>query len=328
MAAIDLAVIGVLSWLAATGHTIRSGPLPMIVVPLGAATGYLCRRALGLPLAVAIVVILEVLLGDANPFVVATAAGSWVVGALFRDHRLLAEQLRVRSQELVAEGSIYAAESVRHERARIARELHDIVGHSLSVVVLQAAAGERLVDGSPEAAAQALEDIARVARQAQDEIGALVALLTPKDDELAPLPVLTHRLVDAAAASGLNVTCRIDGTLDIPAGDRSHAAYRIIQEAVTNALRHAPGAPIRIGLYEDQGCLRVEVRNGPPKAATPEPADLVGGYGLEGMRERVATCGGTLDAGPTLAGGWQVTATFATIHPNQRSKGRTKQRLR
>lgn len=307
-AVFDLAMIGVFSWLALSAPKVDAGPLLPVVIPLGVTTGYLCRRALGVPLVVAAVVPLEVTQGYANPFVLVMAGGSWLVGALVRDHRLLATQLRARSRELGEEREVFAAKSVRYERARIARELHDMVGHSLSVVVLQAAAGERLVDRSPEAAAQALDDIGQVARQAQEEIGALVTLLTPENDDRTSLPDITRRLVAAAAATGLDVTCRIDGPTTVPAGATSHAAYRVIQEGVTNALRHAAGAPIRISVREDAGYLDVEIWNGPPSTIHPVPADLAGGYGLAGMRDRVAGCQGDLNAGPLPGGGWRVHA--------------------
>ncbi len=302
-----LAVATALSALVVIDPKAVNSPLPMIELPLGLATGYLCRRGLGVVL-LAVVVPLEAAQDYTNPFLLVMAAGPWLVGALLRDHRLLADQLRARSLELAAEHDIFAAESVRHERARIARELHDIVGHSLSVVVLQAAAGERLVGRSPEAAAQALQDIGRVARQAQDEIGALVALLTLENDDRVPLAVLAHRVVAAAAATGLDVTCRIEETAKAPPGDTSHTGYRVIQEAVTNALRHAPGAPIRLSLREDAGYLDVEVRNGSPTLPAPAAVDLGGGYGLQGMRDRVEKCQGTLDAGPLPGGGWRVRA--------------------
>jgi hypothetical protein len=169
------------------------------------------------------------------------------------------------------------------------------------VVVLQAAAGEQLAGRSPEAVAQALDDIGRVARQAPEEIGALVTLLTREDDDRTPLADLTHRLVAAAAATGLDVTCRVAGPTRVPPGATSHAAHRVIQEGVTNALRHAPGAPVRISVREDAG-------NCSPRSTRPVPGDPAGGYGLAGMRDRVARCRGTLDAEPLPGGGWRVHA--------------------
>lgn len=307
MAGTDLALIAVFGWLAATDPTAASGPVWAILILSSFATGSLCRRSIGAPLVAAAVVPLEIAQGYLNPFMLVVATGSWLVGALFREHTLLAEQLRARSRELVEEQHRFAAESVRTERVRIARELHDIVGHSLSVVVLQAAAGERLARRSPQAAEEALKDIDRIARQAQHEIGALVTLLTSEDEEVVPsLAVLSDRLAAAAAATGLDITCRVDGSVHVVPGSTSRVAYRIIQEAVTNALRHAPGAPIRISVSQNGGWLDVEVRNGRPESLAPKPHEPAGGYGLRGMRDRAAECGGQLGAGPVGDGGWRV----------------------
>lgn len=307
IAGLDLVMIAVIWWLAVAEPTAVHGPVWTILILFGIATGYQCRRSIGVLLVAAAVVPVEIAQGYPNPFILVVAAGSWLVGAIFRDHKSLAEQLRARSRELVEEQHRFTAESVRTERSRIARELHDIVGHSLSVVVLQAAAGGRLVRRSPQAAEEALEDIDRIARQAQNEIGALVTLLTPEDEEVVPpLAVLTDRLAAAASATGLDITCRVDGSVHVAPGSTSHVAYRIIQEAVTNALRHAPGAPIRISVSQNGGWLDVEVWNGRPDPPTVEPREPAGGFGLLGMRDRVAECGGRLDAGPVAGHGWRV----------------------
>src|SRR5216683_1544891 len=178
-----------------------------------------------------------------NPFFIMLTAGPWLAGRVVRSRREVITQLEARNTELAAERQRFARESVRYERARIARELHDIAAHNLSVVVIQAAAGQRSCAIDDEAAAESLTAIAEAAESAQAEIGRVVDLLDDHPHGGNPhLRRSVDELVRRARAAGQQVTCRTlaaGGQLP-PAA--SQAAYRAVQEALTNALRHAPGA--------------------------------------------------------------------------------------
>ncbi len=235
--------------------------------------------------------------------------GSWAVGLVVRSRRQITEQLAVRGRELEAERELFAAEAVRYERGRIARELHDIVAHCVSVMVIQAGAGQRLTAADPSLAAEAFDSIGEAARQAEAEIGRLLDLLGATGEQRGADGLqLIGELVTRAAAAGLAVSCRFSGSVDGLPAPASDAAYRVVQESLTNALKHAPGAPVDIVIEGAGGYVEIDVRNGP---AVGPPSGLErsgGGRGLTGMRERVAACGGELTAGPAPAGGWRVVA--------------------
>lgn len=244
-----------------------------------------------------------------NPFIVVGTAGPFGLGLVVRSRHRLTDQLTARSRELDAEREQFAAEAVRYERARVARELHDIVAHCISVMVIQAGAGQRLAHQDPALAAEAFDAICEAVEQAEAEIGRLVELLGHK-----PRPPgidgigLVDELVARAVAAGLTVSCRISGSPEGMPEQASHAVYRLLQESLTNALKHAPGAPVDVVIAEAGGNLEVSVSNG-PSAAFPSGLERAGGgLGLAGMRERVRACGGELTAGPVDSGGWQVLA--------------------
>lgn len=231
---------------------------------------------------------------------------AWGAGRALRERAVVAAQLAERARELETEREAYATLSVRYERARIASELHDIVAHAISVMVVQATAGQRLVDRDPEATSEVFGNIAGAARQAEREMGLLVELLA---DEAGPSPDLSlvEELVGRAAGSGLDVRLTLEGVRDgFPAGVTA-AAYRVVQEGLTNALRYAAGAHVDVRVVGTPGLLTVEVANGPPGDVT--PLHGVGlGSGLRGLQERAEALGGSLEAGPGSAGGWRVLA--------------------
>jgi signal transduction histidine kinase len=236
---------------------------------------------------------------------------AWIAGEAVQARSRLAAQLAARARELEQEREAFAREAVRYERTRIARELHDIVAHSLSMMVVQAGAGQRQLDSNPAQAAQSLEHVGGAARQAELELGQLLDLLgeqaPPRSDGGLRL---IDELVRQAGASGLPVTCRFSGAHDELPHELSEVAYRVAQEGLTNALKHAPGAPVQVtvdaGAGEDGAVITVE--NGPPRGAASELQSTGGEHGIRGMDERVRECGGTLEAGPTAEGGWCVTA--------------------
>jgi signal transduction histidine kinase len=249
--------------------------------------------------------------GVFNPLGLMLTIGPWLVGRVVLSRRKLAEQLQARNEELRAEQELFAAESVRYERARIARELHDIVAHCLSVMVVQASAGQRVAAADRDGVAEALESVAEAAAQAQTEVGRLVELLSSGPTGPAGPPpglAMVDELVRRASGSGLAVSCRFAGSCDRLAPAASEAAYRVVQEALTNALKHAPGAPVDITVRSQGAEVAVDVVNAPGRQRPSGLERSGGGFGLAGMRDRVAACGGSLTCGPTQAGGWRVSA--------------------
>ena len=233
----------------------------------------------------------------------------YAAGTVLRLRRETADQLAMRAQELEEERELFAEIALRHERARIASELHDIVGHAISVMVIQAAAGQRLVDSDPARAKEAFAAISESARQGTKDLERLIELLGGTAVQVGGGPDLSlvDEVVTRAARSGLDVTCRFEGERDRVPAPVAHLAFRVVQESLTNALRYAPGAQVRIVIRVDDAArgLAVRVEN---DSATPPDAPLVGtGRGLVGLRERVQTLGGQFSAGRTR-GGWAVEA--------------------
>jgi signal transduction histidine kinase len=233
---------------------------------------------------------------------------AWIAGRAIRERDLVAERLAERAEELEREREAFAALSVRYERARIASELHDIVAHAISVMVVQAGAGQRIAAVDPELTGETFEAIAGAARQAERDMTQLVALLA--DDEAighAPDLTLVEELIARAAGSGLDVTLRLEGSREGLPAAAVQTAYRVVRESLTNALRYASGAPVHVLVRGGAGTLDVEVVND----AAADAQALAGhgtGNGLRGLRERVGASGGRLEAGPREDGGWRVAA--------------------
>ncbi|MFE5188894.1 sensor histidine kinase [Streptomyces sp. NPDC056628] len=242
-------------------------------------------------------------------FAVATAIGITV--RTRRDHT---ETLEDRARRLEIERDQQARLAAAAERARIAREMHDIIGHNLSVITGLADGGKYAAVKSPERAAQALHAIAATSRQALGELRRLLDVLREEDHpeespgpQLAPQPGLTDldRLVSGVRAVGLPVDVTVTGTPALSPG-RQLTVYRVIQESLTNTLKHAgPGTTAQVELsYEDRGAVTATVTD----TGRGGPAPGADGRGLPGMRERTALYGGTLEAGPSPhpAPGWRV----------------------
>lgn len=251
--------------------------------------------------------VLWVILGDNTEVpLVMFSVPSFLAGTVLRLHRESAEALARRGRELEEEHELFAELAVRHERARIASELHDIVGHAISVMVIQAAAGQRLVGRDPVGTSQVFAGLAESARQGHEDLRRLVELLGGTEVG-GPELSLIEEIVSRAARSGLDVSCRFEGSRDGVPAPVAHAAFRVVQESLTNALRYAPGAAVRVVVNGAGRDLTVRVTNG--DATYRRPLLSGTGRGLAGLRERVQELGGQLVAGP-VAGGWLVEATI------------------
>jgi len=234
--------------------------------------------------------------------------GAWIAGRLVRNRQLYAGVLEERARVLELERDVQARVAAAEERVRLARELHDVVGHSVSVIVVQAGA-ERLALGERvPSTREALLAIERTGREALAEMSRLLGLLRSDGEGLAldPRPSLAdiEGLAATVRAAGVPVQVQIEGEpVALPAGV-DVSAYRILQEALTNVVRHAGPAEASVVVRYGGGSVEVEVTDDGRGATNAEPA----GYGLAGMRERVELHGGTLEAGGAVAGGFRVRA--------------------
>jgi signal transduction histidine kinase len=236
---------------------------------------------------------------------------AWFLGDVVRRWRTAAMQHEQRAAELAAAREELALRAVSEERLRIARELHDVVAHSMTVVALQAGSGRLAGRQDPEAAQRALETIEKSSREALADMRRLVGVLRERDDLLTqPAPGLDDidRLVEEIARAGVTVGVSSSGPLDrVPPG-MALAAYRVAQEALTNVVRHAGVDEAGLTLEASDGALVLVVGNGPPTRPV-EPIEG-GGHGISGMEERASLYGGSLNAGSTDDGGYRVEARF------------------
>jgi len=294
-----------------------------ILVALYSVAAY-ARRGLAITslviLAVAVVVLNLPWIGGTQDFrdVVTNAAllgGAWIVGDNMRSRRRRDELLRERAERAEQEREERAEKAALEERARIAREIHDVVTHSVSVIAVQAGAARTVVQDNPEQALEALQSIERVSRETMAELRRALGVMRDPDGgaDMAPQPGLGRLddLVEQFAGTGLVVEMVITGDArPVPTGV-DLAAYRVVQEALTNTLKHAGPTTARVELRFEPELLGVTVTDdggggGPP----PSPNGDGGGQGIVGMRERVAAYGGTFRAGPGGEGGFVVEAEF------------------
>jgi signal transduction histidine kinase len=254
---------------------------------------------------------------------------AWVIGILNRKRREYVATVARRAERAEAELDAVAARAASAavaERVRIAREMHDVVAHHVSLMAVQAEAVGALLPDRPDAAAKSADLIATTARSAMTELRRLLGVLrapsqvAAQDSSeragLTPANSLTRldEVLAAMRGAGLPVSLAVAGAAaDLPAGV-DLTAYRIVQEALTNTLRHAPGAQASVRITYEDGAVTVQVAdtgavNGHvPGGHVPNGTRLGQGYGLAGIAERVASCGGSLTVGPVPAGGFAVTA--------------------
>ncbi len=236
-----------------------------------------------------------------------------LVAIVVRSRRVQMDALRERAAALDRERESAVARAAVEERLRIARDLHDLVGHGLSGIAVQSSTARLALDGGRlDQAREALAAVEASSRDAMVEMRQLLGLLRGVDTGgYGPAPGLHDLpgLVDRMRAQGVSVALFADGLGDVP-GAASLGGYRAVQEALTNAVKHAPGSRVRIDVKAADGVLVVVVEDDAQRPAPP-PQNAAGGHGLVGMRERVAALGGELSVGP--AGdhpGWRVRATI------------------
>ncbi|WEG10236.1 histidine kinase [Microbacterium horticulturae] len=284
-------------------HGWRTG---LILIAFGVAAGMIASA-------------IEPSIASANDIIttVAIVAGLYVIAAL------LAGRLRL-GDELSSQRALTAQEQTRRElveeRTRIARELHDVVAHSMSLIQVQASTARYRVPDLPERALAEFEGIAATARTSLTEMRRILGVLRTEDQtaELAPqrgiddIPALVETTRRAGAEVGL-----VQAVSDEIAPAAQIAAYRIVQEALSNAVRHAPGAAISVYVTTDAADLTLRVHNAPSDHPSGTPG---GGHGLRGMGERAQLLGGSVEAGADADGGWTVVAHLPTAPPTDPSE--------
>jgi signal transduction histidine kinase len=285
------------------------------------------RRALG-SLAVAVVGVVAVgvvpraglTVPDVVGALLVTAIGWWI-GSTLRERRYYAAELEQRTRALEAARLELAEQAVTAERLRLARELHDVVAHTLAVIAVHSSVGAHNAAARPQDAVAALDAVNAATRSALAELRAMLAVLRDSGPENAeapqttPMPSLADlpALADQAERAGLTVRLSIDGDATVLARAVSLTAYRIVQEALTNVVKHAGPVDVDVSIVVHPRRVEISVCNGPPRDGTPardggQPAGR--GSGLAGIRERVAAFAGDFDARRTDDGGWLVLASL------------------
>ena len=299
-------------------------PFAALLLALYSAGAYGDRRGRWITGALLVAFLAAMMVTSPTPigdffFIGGIMGGVWGAAIVVNSRQELARALAARTVELEHEREEKAKLAVAEERARIARELHDVVAHNLSVMIVQAGAERREVAAERPQTAEVLQTIEQTGRQAMAEMRRLLGMLRRSDDELAlaPQPSVDHleTLVAQVRDAGMPVELRVEGErCPLPPGvDLS--AYRIVQEALTNALKHAGPASARVTVRFGRDELDIEVADdgtaGPNGDGTRDrngTAAPSGGHGLVGMRERVALFGGDLAAGHRRDGGYAVKA--------------------
>jgi signal transduction histidine kinase len=238
---------------------------------------------------------------------------SWGLGELVRTRRAYTAQVEALAERLDQARALEARQAAWQERARLARELHDVIGHTVNVMVIQAGAGRRTLASDRGLAERAFQTIESTGREALEELDRLLGILRTEEDdepELPPQPGLEQlrTLAGRFEDAGLPVEITIEGE-EVPLPrSLDQSAYRIIQEALTNALRHAGDTIAHVAVRYQTDRLELEVANDGSGNRPPDHAG--GGRGLIGIRERVALFGGELEAGPRAGGGFVVRCRF------------------
>jgi signal transduction histidine kinase len=316
---------GVVGFAFAAPETFEHATVPFITVFVTAPImGFLNKRkgalvSLGvLTLAVALI---SIQLPDAFfstfLFIMLIFGGPWLLAFVLGTRTQQTRELRERAERAERERERLASEAVAEERARIARELHDVVAHSVSVMVVQAAGVRRLLKSEQEREREALLVVERIGREALTEMRRMLGVLRASGDvaALAPQPGMEHidKLVEQARRAGMTVELEVVGEpVQLPTG-LDLSAYRIVQDGLTNVLKHGEEAKARVRVRYRADEIELEVVD---ESETATSAVTDDGHGLAGMRERVAVYGGEFEAGPREEGGFRVLARLplAGVH--------------
>jgi signal transduction histidine kinase len=275
------------------------------------------RRAFAGLIALLVLIWTEVLLSDNTItsdflFTALLVFGPWLVGRIVAARVELAAELSDKADRLEREQDKQAQLAVAQERARIARELHDVVAHNVSVMVVQAAAARRMIDHDASKAKEALGSVEQTGRSALREMRRVVGMLGQHDEELAlaPQPSIDELdwLVERAREAGLEVDLTIEGEKKRLESGVDLSAFRIVQEALRNTLKHAGPARAQVTLRYGDHDVEVDVSDNGSGVRAPADNGAVTGHGLVGMRERVAMLGGEIEAGYRKDGGFGVHA--------------------
>jgi len=286
--------------------------LELLAIIVVAAAGYATGARLGprTGLAAAAAMLPAVLIawpGIAWVPVTIVLAGAHLVGRALRSRRLLVAALAGRTAELEATEEELARLAVRHERARVVRELHDVVAHHLAVIVVQAGAGRMAAAGGGAGARERFAAIGDAGARALEEIARLVEAA----DDAADVRERLEATVARARAAGLRI--HVEPVPEL--GAASATAHAVIQEGLTNALKHAAGASVRVGFGRTGHAVAISVEDD-GGAGAGDLAAAGGQLGLAGLRERVAATGGSLAAGPSAVGGWRLEA-LVPVHSKE-----------
>lgn len=233
---------------------------------------------------------------------------AYAIGRAATVSRAHAEALRERAERLEQERVAEAERAAVRERARIARDMHDILSHAVSLMVVQAEAGPVALPANPARAEAAFDAIASAGRDAMAQLRRILTVLNDGDGPHAPQPTFDDlpTLVEQVSRAGPAITLTVSGDLDVRA-DVEVAAYRITQEALTNIVKHADAEHADVRLHQQDGALTIEITDD----GTPTSGGHGPGYGLIGIHERASACGGTMTAGPRDDGpGFRIRATF------------------
>lgn len=313
---VDVVIVQILSGLAVAGLS-----LPVEVLGLGIVIGTYTVASLRAPrISLPLLGVIELSVFAAQQISghdpdVSTQIGNalivgaaWFLGNSMYARKTYAEELERRNQELRRARDELARTAVSEERLRIARELHDVVAHSLSMIAVQSGVGAYVIDARPEEAKRSLQVIEEASKSALAETRRLLGIVRNSngDTALDPAPRLRDigKLVDQVTATGPSVELQVYGDIStLPVG-ADLAAFRVVQEALTNVVKHANCAHARVVINRSPAELRVEVVDDGSGGGSSSP----GGHGIIGMRERVEMFGGVFEAGALPEGGWRVDA--------------------
>jgi signal transduction histidine kinase len=314
--AVVLGSVGIVSSL---GWNAGGTPVCVAIALYAVASWQDLRRAVGGLLAVYAVMGVLALVGAPHfdspfAFVSAVAFGTvWVIGRFSRTRRLGLQAAIARALAAERARTVAAERAVVEERLRVARELHDVVSHTLSVIAVQAGVAGYMIDDQPEQVLPALQIIEDSSRRALADLRHLSDVLdTDTEATLAPVPGLDELelLASTHRVTGGPVSLSVDAAVAHEPESMRATVYRIVQEALTNVRKHAAGAPATVEIRAADGRVDVQVGNSGPVVASTSGRSADPGFGLAGMRERVALFDGTIDAGPTADGGFRVHAVL------------------